>query len=383
MPTPLFARTALASAVTVALIGAPVAIGAPAFGHTAEAAAPTPAQTSASVGLEGTPAPPDDGSTDSADDPSTLPAGPFAVRKAASQDTFALFDGDSRFSPDDPDFDHSDIVITLPDIDGADRDFVLVPGSALDLVTDDGHEPYAPGAHGNGDRTFAFDVAADGTIGEVTETTPGPGEDDDENTESPPPSPDPTPQPTNPVPTPEPTPTGTPDPTPDPTRSPTPGPTDDPGDDDDSGDGDQGGDGNDGDDSGSDDDSDGSGDGSGSGDDLTDDPSTGNGSDGNGGASDPGPTGAQDWVPTAPRRPDYTDPVPQPPGADGDDSITPDTDGSAPQAGDDDGTDDIATDSAADEDSGAAIPWQIAVVVGIGAAAIGFVLLVAGRRRAD
>ncbi|GAA4514267.1 hypothetical protein [Brevibacterium yomogidense] len=377
MPTPLFARTAIAAAVTVALIGAPVAIGAPAFGATTEAA---PMQPAPAASTDST------ASTDPADAPSTLPAGPFSVRKATAEDTFALFDGETRFSPDDPDFDHDDIVITLPEIDGEDRDFVLVPGSALHLVTDGGHEPYAPGAHGNGDRTFAFDVAEDGTIGEVTEKSPGPGEDGDDDENGDGGSPPPSPQPTDPGPSPEPTPTGTPDPTPDPTRSPSPTPTDDPGDDgdDDGDDGDQGDSGDD--DSGSDDDGSGdsgSDDDSGSGDDLTDDPSTGNGSDGSGGSSDPGPTGAQDWVPTAPRRPDYTDPVPQPPGADGDDSITPDNDGPVPQPGDDDGTDDIATDSAADDDSGAAIPWQIAVVVGIGAAAIGFILLVAGRRRAD
>lgn len=377
MSTPRFARTAIASAVSVALIGAPVALGAPAFGSTALTSPTQPAQ-SATDDTSGNETQPDDDSDHSDDDrseePSTLPAGSFAVRKATAEDTFALFRGGSRFVPDDPDFTHRDITVTLPNIDGDDRDFVLVEGSAFNIVTEDGlaDVPYAPEANGNGDRTFAFDVAEDGTIGDLRETSPDPGDEEEDGDggdngdgESP------SPGPTEPGPTPDPTPTGTPDPTPDPTRNPSPEPTDDPSDD-----GDDGGSDDDGDDSGSDD-------GPGSGDDLTEDPSTGNGSDGDSGSSDPAPTGPRDWVPTTPSHPDYTDPVPQPPGADGDDSITPDNDGSAPHAGDDDEADNIATDSAADEDGGAAMPWQIAVVVGIGAAAVGFILLVVGRRRAD
>lgn len=381
MPTPHFARTAIASAVSIALIGAPVAIGAPASGSTALTTPTQPAPT-AMDDPSSTAAQPDDDPDQSEDDQSeddqsdhdqsadtsTLPAGSFTVRKAIAEDTFALFSGGSRFTPDDPDFTHRDITFALPNIDGETRDFVLVEGSALNIVTKDGlaDVPYAPAAHGNGDRTFAFDVSENGTIGDVRETSPDPGDegDDEENGDG---SPSPNPDPTEPGPTPAPTPTGTPDPTPGPTRSPSPEPTDDPRDD-----GSDRGDGNDS----------GSGDGPGSDDGLTEDPSSGNGADSGSGSSAPGPGGDRDWVPTTPRRPDYTDPVPQPPGADGDDSITPDSDASAPADGEDD-ADSITTDSASDDDGGAAMPWQIAVVVGIGAAAVAFILLVAGRRRAD
>ena len=400
LSSPMLARTALSAAVTAALVSAPVLIGAPAFGSVpvseigvpgTTAALPVPTVTPTD---EPTPSPepsgpPDDNQSDEPqndpegdespspqEDESVLPEGSFDVRKASDRDTFALYDGSGGlFDEEDEDFDHSDIHIPLPDRQGAERDFVLTENrAALELVTADHPEGerFRPNVNGEGERTFTFDVADDGTIGEVSETTPS----EPEESESPEPGPPPTPDPT-PDPTPEPTPEPTDDPEPTDEPSSPPSPTDDPDDGDDREDeGDGIGDGSD--DEGSDDDR---------GDDIPEDPSTGNGSDD--GPSDDSreavPSGDDDWVPRGPQRPDYSDPVPQPPGADEDDSITPDDEESAePQAGGgDQDSDDLATDSAADGDGSDGMPWQIGAVVAIGAAAIGFILFVAGRRRKD
>lgn len=400
----MLARTALSAAVTVALVSAPATIGVPAFGSVADSgsnppgtpeSSPSPTATEThepsespqptqspddDLSPDNDPSPDADPEEDETDDPkeSTLPEGTFEVRKAPYRDTFALFGprGD-LFESDDTDFTHSDIEITLPNIQGEDRDFVLTDSNAaLEIIDGSGSKPYRPGANDEGHREFTFEVDGQGEMTEPTdkgpESTPEPTDDPTVD-----PSPDPTEDPT-------PTPTGTPDPSPE--------PTDDPDDGDDREDEGNDGDGS-GDDGGSDDEDSGDDESdSGERDDggLTDDPSTGNGSD-NGGRDDPresAPTGDDDWVPTGPQRPDYSDPVPQPPGAGEDDAITPDgevpappgDEGSAEENGD---SDDVATDSASDEDGGSALPWQIGVVVAIGAAAIGFILFVAGRRRRD
>ncbi|MGO1397585.1 MAG: hypothetical protein ACTHVO_04240 [Brevibacterium yomogidense] len=427
----MFARTALSAAVTVALVSAPATLGAPAFGQVTASGftapvgsdsspAPTATETQSpsprpTTDPDASPSPtdqPDDDETHEADDDDgdgddpTLPDGAYAVQKAERIDTFALYqDGvDEPFVLDDSDdrpfeavsrdsADQSDdrIIIRLPD---PDRDFVLQEDTgALNLATEDGDTPYRPGENGEGDRTFEFDVDG-GTVGEVTETTPDDGEDggDDggegspepEETEDPEPTPDPTEDPTPP-------PTEDPEPSPAPTEPDDGDDSGDQGDDDDSGD--DGGTGDDGsDENGSDEDrSDEDGSGSGERDDrdLTEDPSTGNGSD-NGGRHGPresAPDGNADWVPTGPQRPDYSDPVPQPPGTGEDDAITPD--GEEPTQpgdrdnGDDGSSDDVASDSASEDGDGAGMPWQIGVVVAIGAAAIAFILFVAGRRRRD
>lgn len=427
----MFARTALSAAVTVALVSAPATLGAPAFGQVTASGftapvgsdsspAPTATETQSpsprpTTDPDASPSPtdqPDDDETHEADDDDgdgddpTLPDGAYAVQKAERIDTFALYqDGvDEPFLLDDSDdrpfeavsrdsADQSDdrIIIRLPD---PDRDFVLQEDTgALNLATEDGDTPYRPGENGEGDRTFEFDVDG-GTVGEVTETTPDDGEDggDDggegspepEETEDPEPTPDPTEDPTPP-------PTEDPEPSPAPTEPDDGDDSGDQGDDDDSGD--DGGTGDDGsDENGSDEDrSDEDGSGSGERDDrdLTEDPSTGNGSD-NGGRHGPresAPDGNADWVPTGPQRPDYSDPVPQPPGTGEDDAITPD--GEEPTQpgdrdnGDDGSSDDVASDSASEDGDGAGMPWQIGVVVAIGAAAIAFILFVAGRRRRD
>lgn len=432
----MFARTALSAAVTVALVSAPATLGAPAFGQVTASGftapvgsdsspAPTATETQSpsprpTTDPDASPSPtdqPDDDETHEADDDDgdgdgddpTLPDGAYTVQKAERIDTFALYqDGvDEPFVLDDSDdrpfeavsrdsADQSDdrIIIRLPD---PDRDFVLQEDTgALNLATEDGDTPYRPGENGEGDRTFEFDVDG-GTVGEVTETTPDDGEDggDDggegspepEETEDPEPTPDPTEDPTPP-------PTEDPEPSPAPTEPDDGDDSGDQGNDDDSGD--DGGTGDDGsDENGSDEDrsdedrSDEDGSGSGERDDrgLTEDPSTGNGSD-NGGRHGPresAPDGNADWVPTGPQRPDYSDPVPQPPGTGEDDAITPD--GEEPtQPGDRDNGDDGSSDdvaSASEDGDGAGMPWQIGVVVAIGAAAIAFILFVAGRRRRD
>ena len=397
----MFARTALSAAVTVALVSAPATLGVPVFGSVSDSGSNAPVTSKSSPfptatethepseSPQPTQSPDEDDSPDSdpeedethdpKDEESTLPEGTFEVRMAAYGDTFALFDprGD-LFESDDTDFEHSDIEITLPNIQGEDRDFVLTEDrAALDIIDGSGSEPYSPGVNDEGHREFIFKVNGQGKMTEPTdkrpESTPEPT---DEPTDEP--SDDPT-EP-GPTPTPAPTPTGTPDPPPE--------PTDDPDDGDDRED--EGNDGS-GDDEGSDDEDPGD-DGSGSDerDDegLTEDPSTGNGSD-DGGRDEPreaAPSGNDDWVPTGPQRPDYSDPVPQPPGAGEDDAITPDDEASTqPADGEDgdDGSDDVATDSASEDGNGAGMPWQIGVVVAIGAAAIGFILFVAGRRRKD
>ncbi|WP_146001091.1 hypothetical protein [Brevibacterium sp. Mu109] len=426
MVTPMFARTALSAAVTVALVSAPATLGAPAFGQVTASGftapvgsdsspAPTATETQSpsprpTTDPDASPSPtdqPDDDETHEADDDDgdgddpTLPDGAYAVQKAERIDTFALYqDGvDEPFVLDDSDdrpfeavsrdsADQSDdrIIIRLPD---PDRDFVLQEDTgALNLATEDGDTPYRPGENGEGDRTFEFDVDG-GTVGEVTETTPDDGEDggDDggegspepEETEDPEPTPDPTEDPTPP-------PTEDPEPSPAPTEPDDGDDSGDQGNDDDSGD--DGGTGDDGsDENGSDEDGSGSGERDDRG--LTEDPSTGNGSD-NGdrhGPRESAPDGNADWVPTGPQRPDYSDPVPQPPGTGEDDAITPD--GEEPTQpgdgdnGDDGSSDDVASDSASEDGDGAGMPWQIGVVVAIGAAAIAFILFVAGRRRRD
>ena len=399
----MLARTALSAAVTVALVSVPATISVPAFGSVADSVltAPSTSQSSstpAATETQGptseptetphadpspTGSPDDEESHEAEDEESELPDGTFEVHKASAVDTFALYQEGSSLpfvtDPRDEDFNPESIVVDLrhPDT-GAERDFALKHSGALNLVTDGGgNERYKPEANGEGDRTFEFEVT-DGAMGEISETTPrseptpGPT---DEPSASPSPTDDPTADPSpdpSPGPTEDPTPTGTPDP---PSE-----PTDDPDDGDDREDegNDGGGPGDDESDSGERDDGG-----------LTDDPSTGNGSD-NGGRDDPrgtAPSGNNDWVPTGPQRPDYSDPVPQPPGANEDDAITPD--GEAPtqpaggEYGDDGSSDDVATDSASEDGNGAGMPWQIGVVVAIGASAIGFILFVAGRRRKD
>lgn len=404
----MFARTALSAAVTVALVSAPATLGVPVFGSAAHSevnalgtAHSSPAPTAAeSHGPPASPRPtetphtdpsPDDDETheaedDESDEEATLPDDTYNVRKSRSIDTFALYRGaaDRPFRPDSPlenmsttaDAQSEDrIIVPLPDPEsGEDRDFVLDTRSgALNLVTANGDIRFNPEAEGEGDRTFTFDVT-DGAVGDVNETTP----EDDEPSEDP--SPSPTDEPSR---SPEPSPTVVP--TPDPSEDPDPSPTDpDDGDDREDEGTDDGGSGG-ADDDGSDDDGSGSDERDDEG--LTEDPSTGNGSD-DGGREDPreaAPSGNDDWVPTGPQRPDYSDPVPQPPGAGEDDAITADDEASTQPAdgGDGDGSDDVATDSASEDGTGAGIPWQIGVVVAIGAAAIGFILFVAGRRRKD
>jgi hypothetical protein len=84
-------------------------------------------------------------------------------------------------------------------------------------------------------------------------------------------------------------------------------------------------------------------------------------------------------VPQSQGRPDYSDPVPQPPGAEGDSAITPD--GAVPTA---DPTDEVDQEDVLANESGEAsggFPWPVIALVGVGAAAIGFVLFMARRTR--
>ena len=176
----------------------------------------------------------------------------------------------------------------------------------------------------------------------------------------------------SPEPTDDPSPSETDDPTEEPTQEPTrePTPSPSPSEDDDdrddgSDDGDSGGDRGDG-------DSDGGIDRPG----RVDDPSTGNGREG---GRSSGPGGGHDWVPRAEGHPDYSDPVPQPPGSQGDDSITPDGGEPTPPAPDE--VDDEATQALESDEASAGFPWPIVALVGVGAAAIGFVLFMARRTR--
>jgi hypothetical protein len=107
-----------------------------------------------------------------------------------------------------------------------------------------------------------------------------------------------------------------------------------------------------------------------------DDPSTGNGREG---GRSSGPGGGHDWVPRAEDHPDYSDPVPQPPGSQGDDSITPDGGEPTPPAPDE--VDDEAAQALESDGASAGFPWPIVALVGVGAAAIGFVLFMARRTR--
>lgn len=412
------ARTALSAAVTVALVGAPATLGVPAFGIASASgiAAPGPSESNPAPSPTETDRPtpppserpsddptatsspdgdPDDEESHQAEDDASLPDGTYAVRKHDDIDTFALYtDGsDNPYSPDRPDHpfwnassdshretdDRDSVIIPLPGLDpesDATRDFILVEDGHLNRLTEDGSsEPYAPGANDEGHRTFEFDVTG-GEIDEVEETTPKRPEEDETEEPTPGPTDDPTMEPS-----PDPTQTEDPEPSPQPTDDPGDGDDrDDDGSDDRDSDDDRGDNGADDDGSGSDERGDGG---------RTEDPSTGNGSD-DGGPDDPRepmPEGTDDWVPTGPQRPDYSDPVPQPPGAHEDDAITPDGEPSTPPAdgehGEDDGSDDVATDSASEDGTSAGMPWQIGVVVAIGAAAIGFILFVAGRRRTD
>ena len=84
-------------------------------------------------------------------------------------------------------------------------------------------------------------------------------------------------------------------------------------------------------------------------------------------------------VPRAEGHPDYSDPVPQPPGSQGDDSITPDGGEPTPPAPDE--VDDQATQALESDEASAGFPWPIVALVGVGAAAIGFVLFMARRTR--
>lgn len=198
----------------------------------------------------------------------------------------------------------------------------------------------------------------------------------------------------------EPTPSETVDPTDEPTEEPTddpsasPTPTKDPGDDEDSGDDDGGQDNDDRDDGdrdqggrdegdrdggipdngrGQDEDrSDRGGDRRG----RIDDPSTGNGREG---GRSSGPGAGSDWVPQSQGRPDYSDPVPQPPGVEGDSAITPD--GAVPTADPTDGVEqeDVLANESGETSGG--FPWPVIALVGVGAAAIGFVLFMARRTR--
>ena len=107
-----------------------------------------------------------------------------------------------------------------------------------------------------------------------------------------------------------------------------------------------------------------------------DDPSTGNGREG---GRSSGPGAGSDWVPQSQGRPDYSDPVPQPPGVEGDSAITPD--GAVPTA---DPTDGVEQEDVLANESGEAsggFPWPVIALVGVGAAAIGFVLFMARRTR--
>ena len=201
--------------------------------------------------------------------------------------------------------------------------------------------------------------------------------DDDEPTQEP--TEDPTDEPTE-------------EPTDDPSASPTP--TKDPGDDEDSGDDDGGQDNDDRDDGDRDQGGRDEGDrdggipdnGRGQDEDRSDrggdrrgrivDPSTGNGREG---GRSSGPGAGSDWVPQSQGRPDYSDPVPQPPGVEGDSAITPD--GAVPTA---DPTDGVEQEDVLANESGEAsggFPWPVIALVGVGAAAIGFVLFMARRTR--
>lgn len=115
-------------------------------------------------------------------------------------------------------------------------------------------------------------------------------------------------------------------------------------------------------------------------DDRVGDPSTGNGRDGGRAHS---PSGGNDWVPQSQARPDYADPVPQPPGSEGDSAITPDGNASSgpPADSQDEDGNSLATDSLAEKAAGGLSPWPIITLVGIGGAAIGFVLFMARRTR--